>query len=695
MNKTKVKNRLIKATFIALFLLPLLSVIEVSVISSQQAYAQAKTKKVQSIRQKHIKAFEKIQEAFEEENNREITRQLDKLSKETDLNNIEKAYIHNFRGNIYFQQDNLNAALREFKGIEQNSEGVPDAFLNQMLYVIAQVLFSQEKHREALGYAQRWFKTLPVPTADGYLLIGQAQYQLKEYDNALRNVQSGIDKYSADGRKPKESWLNLLNNIYRSKGQYAKMVPVLKRIIKYYPKKAYLSSLAGVYNELSDQLSMTAIFQSMYDQGLLTTESEIVTIASLQLNFENPFKAAQIMEKGLNEGSIPKSVKNYGLYSQALFFAKEYEKALAPLSQAAKLESNGKYYDQLGQSYISLNRYSEAESALTSALNKGGLQNTGQTQISLGLSQFEQKKFQTAKASFSKALKYQKVRSSAQNWIKYVSLIKRLNMSTDVLKSMVKASFVSIALVAMISSTASADEIDDLVSKGKSRISSGAASQKRIDDISEQTEKVLAEAHKELKSAEVLKLFNDRLRRTVTAQEGAKQELVQSIEDASLIERQIVPLMFRMIDGLEKFVGLDLPFKQDERMQRIERIRSYLTNANITAAERFRQVLAAYTAESDYGKSIDVYTDQLALSSGNLTVNVLQVGRTGLYYQTLDGNQSGYWDKSSKSWIDLDSSHNDGITTAIRITQGKESKDLMRLPIADAFANRCSGGNLK
>ena len=253
-------------------------------------------------------------------------------------------------------------------------------------------------------------------------------------------------------------------------------------------------------------------------------------------------------------------------------------------------------------------------------------------------------------------------------------------MSTNVLKSMLRVSFLGFALIAI--SSASADEIDDLVSKGKSRINSGAASQKRIDEIAEKTEKVLAEAHKELKSAEVLKLFNDRLKRTVAAQESAKQQLLQSIEDASLIERQIVPLMFRMIDGLEQFVGLDLPFKQEERKQRIERIRGYLTNANITAAERFRQVLAAYTAESDYGKSIDVYTDKLELDSGSLTVNVLQVGRTGLYYQTLDGAQSGYWDKASKAWVGLDSKFNSGITTAIRITQGKESKDLMRLPIA-------------
>jgi len=420
MNKIKISKQVTKATFLALFMLPLVSLVETTVSSSQQVMAQSKTKKVQSIRQKHIKTFEKIQEASDAGDNSQVTRLLDKLSKETDLNNIERAYIANFRGNIYFQQDNLNAALREFKSIVNNSEGVPDAFTNQMMYVIAQVLFSQEKYREALGFAQRWFKTLPAPTADGYLLIGQAQYQLKEYDNALINVQKGIDKYTADGRKPKESWLNLLSNIYRNKNQYSKMVPVLKKLIKFYPKKPYLSTLAGVYNELNDQRSMTAIFQSMYDANLMSSESEFVTIASLQLSLENPYKAALIMEKGLNDGTIPKNVKNYGLYSQSLFFAREYSKALEPLQQAARLSSDGKYYDQLGQSYISLNRYSDAEGALKNAVNKGGLQNTGQTLLSLGLAQFEQKKFNASKATFSKALKHSKSRTSAQNWIKYV-----------------------------------------------------------------------------------------------------------------------------------------------------------------------------------------------------------------------------------------------------------------------------------
>lgn len=260
-------------------------------------------------------------------------------------------------------------------------------------------------------------------------------------------------------------------------------------------------------------------------------------------------------------------------------------------------------------------------------------------------------------------------------------------MAKAVKTSPIKKSVIALAVCALVPIGAWADKTDDIVNSGIARAQAGAASQKRIDDISEATDKIISQFHQQRKVVEGLKVYNDRLRRTLTAQELAMNKLEKSIEDASLIERQIVPLMMRMIEGLDKFVEADLPFKIAERRARIGRIRGYLTNANISAAERFRQVLEAYSTENAYGTSIDVYTETLALESGELTVNVLQVGRAGLYYQTLDGLVSGYWDKASKTWKSLDSSYNEGIANAIRISQGKESKGLMTLPIVAPSAS--------
>lgn len=254
-------------------------------------------------------------------------------------------------------------------------------------------------------------------------------------------------------------------------------------------------------------------------------------------------------------------------------------------------------------------------------------------------------------------------------------------MSTSVLKAKMRSGVIGFALVSLVPLSAWAEPTEDIVKAGVARSKAAVASQKRIDKLSEDTEKVISRFHQQRKSVEVLKQFNDRLRRSLEAQQVAVAKLERSIEDASLIERQIVPLMLRMISGLDKFIEVDIPFKLEERRARVQRIRGYLTNANIAAAERFRQVLDAYSTESNYGKTIDVYTEELDLQGSKRTVNVLQVGRAGLYYQTIDGAESGYWDKEGGEWRTLETSHNEGIAQAIRISQGKASSDLMSLPI--------------
>ena len=228
-----------------------------------------------------------------------------------------------------------------------------------------------------------------------------------------------------------------------------------------------------------------------------------------------------------------------------------------------------------------------------------------------------------------------------------------------------------------------ADATDDLINSGTSRTKASAASQTRIDQIADNTEKVLRKYQQESKIVDNLKAYNDRMRRTIAAQQKAMTDLERSIEEASLIERQIVPLMLRMIEGLDKFVAADLPFEQAKRLERVERIRGYLTNANISAAERFRQVLQAYSIEAGYGKTLNVYTDTLTVDGDELAVNVLQVGRAGLYFQTLDGSRSGHWNRATSQWESLSSSFDDGINHAIRVVQGKEpAESLLELPIS-------------
>ena len=440
-------NKIIRSLLATAIFTPLIMVMEVGVVGSD-AFAQKgedgkstrKAVRICSIRQKVVKDFEKVGVAFDEDNMVEANRLLDKIASVEDKNNIENAYLANYRGNIYFNKDNLDGALREFKKIIAAPDCVPASFVNQITYVIAQVYFSKENYAEALKYAQTWLKDQADPTADAYMLVGQAQYMLKRYDEALPNVRKGIQKYIDLGTTPKEGWLNLLSSIYRQKNDFKKMLPVLQQLVKHYPKKTYLLTMGGIYNELDDAPRMSAMYQAMYDQGILDQPSEIITLSSLLMSQDNPHKASVVMGKGIKDGILKKDLKNYRIYAQALYLSKEYQDALDPLAKAAKLSPDGKLYNQLGQSYIALNQWKAADQALSKALSKGKLTNTGQTLVSQGLVRFEQKKYKSAKLAFEKAKRYDKVAPDALNWIRYVDaevyrikeLKKEIVINTDV-----------------------------------------------------------------------------------------------------------------------------------------------------------------------------------------------------------------------------------------------------------------------
>ena len=54
------------------------------------------------------------------------------------------------------------------------------------------------------------------------------------------------------------------------------------------------------------------------------------------------------------------------------------------------------------------------------------------------------------------------------------------------------------------------------------------------------------------------------------------KRLENSIEQVTVIERQIQPLILRMLGGLEEFVALDVPFHMDEREERLQKLRDIL-----------------------------------------------------------------------------------------------------------------------
>ncbi len=223
--------------------------------------------------------------------------------------------------------------------------------------------------------------------------------------------------------------------------------------------------------------------------------------------------------------------------------------------------------------------------------------------------------------------------------------------------------------------------LESVLQASQAKITMAQDSQKRIDRLAQETDDLTQEFKSQNKLIDDLRVFNAQMEKQVSKQLEVVTELEQSIEKVTIIERQVQPLIFRMLDSLEQFVSLDKPFAVEERKERIAMLRANQDRADISVSEKFRQVLEAYKIESAYGSTIEAYKATLPVNGQDREVNILRVGRISLMYQTTDAQSSGVWDAAQGQWVALDSSYNSRILKGLRIARDQASKDIMIMTI--------------
>lgn len=218
----------------------------------------------------------------------------------------------------------------------------------------------------------------------------------------------------------------------------------------------------------------------------------------------------------------------------------------------------------------------------------------------------------------------------------------------------------------------------------------GVASQNRIDEISDRTDKLFARYTAALSQLDSVRAYNHRMEELVAEQEEELADLSEQLDRVQQVGRRVTPLMLNMIDALDEFVQLDVPFLPEERAARIAELRSMMGRSDVSTAEKFRQIMDAYQTENEYGRTIEAYRGDLPRDGRTITVDFLRFGRIALVYETLDGSEVGAWNQQTRSWEPLDASYRADIRRAIRMARKQETPDLVSLPLPEP---RDTGGN--
>jgi len=207
------------------------------------------------------------------------------------------------------------------------------------------------------------------------------------------------------------------------------------------------------------------------------------------------------------------------------------------------------------------------------------------------------------------------------------------------------------------------------------------ASQGRVDQLDDETQRLLSEYRRALADAESYTTYAAQLEAQVQSQRDEMVEMERQLQEVETTSREVLPLMQTMLDTLEQFVALDVPFLIEERSNRVETLKKMMTRADVAISEKYRRILEAYQVEMDYGRTIEAYEGQLAAGdSVARTVQFLRVGRVTLLYQTLDGSETGYWDADQKTWV-VGDEYAHGFKEGIAVAKKSRAPEMLIVPV--------------
>jgi tetratricopeptide (TPR) repeat protein len=392
-------------------------------VLAEEQERREKTRRTPALRNQ---VYERLQEAqvAAEANDfagaQEVLRKLEKeFSGKNALNSYEAANVYNFYAFIYYSQEKYQDAIRAYEKVLEQTD-IPEAMEVGTLYSLAQLNFVVEDYRKAAELLRRWFALALNPNPDAYMLLAQANYQLKEYDAALRNVLDGMAEAERRDIAPKEQWYLLLRVLYYEKNDIPKTVEVLETLVQNWPKKDYWLQLSGMYGELKQDSKQLSAMEAAYEQGLLDRERELVNMAYLYMGGEMPWKAAQVLKKGMDAEKIEPTAKHLETLGIALRQAQHTKDAIPYLERAAETGDDAELWGRLANIYLDADRFNECTNAARKALDMGGLRRRDNTQVVLGMCLYNRERLQEARRAFVDASKDERSERIARQWVRYI-----------------------------------------------------------------------------------------------------------------------------------------------------------------------------------------------------------------------------------------------------------------------------------
>ncbi|MEZ8823709.1 DUF3450 domain-containing protein [Vibrio sp. 10N.261.55.A7] len=241
----------------------------------------------------------------------------------------------------------------------------------------------------------------------------------------------------------------------------------------------------------------------------------------------------------------------------------------------------------------------------------------------------------------------------------------------------------SLAVLTTVSCSSLASTLSDATAVQNDTHKSAARSQQLIDnsfDSSQQLRTDIEQLEQELKN---LQVYRQHLESMVANQQLEAVSLEEQIDQIQDTRQGVVPLMYRMLEGLEHIVDNDSPIRQQARVERINGLTDMMRQSDVSDAEKYRRILEAYQIEIDYGTKLGVYSGEIALSNGQvIDAEMFYLGRISLIARNRSGSEYWTWDRVNKQWNTVSTSHNKQLDSAFKMANNQTAPSLLTIPLS-------------
>ncbi|MCW8924808.1 MAG: tetratricopeptide repeat protein [Xanthomonadales bacterium] len=332
----------------------------------------------------------------------------------------EKAVVTQALAQVEWARENYDSALTYFETAVE-IDALPDLAHFSLMYQIAQLYYMKERYDEALNRLALWMCKVPPEkiTAESYILKASIYAQKKDW----RNVVEAADTAISMSDDPKEGWYQLKLASHFELEQFPMAARTLETIIQNWPdRKDYWVQLSQIYFKLKRYDEALSIMALAYRRNMLDKQMDITYLSNLYSNNNVPYKAADVLQKGIEDGIVEPDTKHWTMTADAWFSAEEMEKALYAYAQAGKYSDDGEIDLRRAYILVDMERWDAAAAAVNAALEKGGFneRKTGDAYVIQGMSEFNLGNYDRARTAWNQATNYPRAKKSAQQWLNHM-----------------------------------------------------------------------------------------------------------------------------------------------------------------------------------------------------------------------------------------------------------------------------------